>query len=416
MILQKKLLATKLRDKAMALNCLDLLEDADRCSPYHTLRKIYIDVLLPYLHPLSQMGVLYGGINSLGDPRSIFHSHLHVIALVLPKPIHTLEKMKRDDDLYTDAQKLNLHAAVKKAHYIINLELGSALKSALKTRHNTLKLPFNEAYRYLKKTFKSISNNLRNPLRTTILSSHSLDSLDTTQADKFSPSRYDRRRHWLVREPYEAIIVREPYHMMEKLMNKKTRDLLFKVLIQEYDAEEHNLYNIYRGINRTTDESFFPSLTAENTPSISFGTTLFAGFTGDLGATAFYLACSRSTCLAVALDKQEQFRDIMSGKNKVVIPPYNTIVGLVGGKGEIFHSRTKVPLTYYPYNIPQLLHTVNGAITAFYMVEEEKEEFVDHLKLFLDKRLKIIYDAHKEQEIKAQEEEFFFDDPFAELL
>jgi hypothetical protein len=414
----KQTITRQLRNKAMALNYY-LLDEPSPRQQYKTLAQIYTEILIPHLHPLSQMGEVYKGINSLGDPRSFHYSAHHTISAILPRPIKTTKEMPEKDSIYNDAQKLKNDSNVKKAHYTINCELGMAIKAFLLKKDSHLILHFYHAKNLLLEILSNISNNLKNPKRLTILSSSSLDSLsEKIEAEAFSPSQQDPRTWWRVRKPYDAIIVRQPYHLLEKLMNKKTKKMLLNVVQGEYSSEEHNCFNLYRGIERSgATAELFPGLKDDHTPSISFGTTLFSGFTGDLKATAFYLAHERSTCLSLSIDKQKKHLAIAKKTNNIVIPPYNTIIGFIGGIGELFHSRTKVPSTPCKHPIPQLHLEVNSAITKAYTVSIDQKIFTEHLRKFLAEKTHIIYESfHEKTASDTEDEDGSIDDLFAKFL
>jgi len=112
----KDAIIRQLRNKTMALNYY-LPYEPSSLQQYGTLAQIYTGILIPHLHPLSQMGEVYKGINSLGDPRSSHHSDHHTISTILPNAIKTEEKMEKEDSIYKNAQHLKNDSNVKKAHY-----------------------------------------------------------------------------------------------------------------------------------------------------------------------------------------------------------------------------------------------------------------------------------------------------------
>lgn len=116
----------------------------------------------------------------------------------------------------------------------------------------------------------------------------------------------------------------------------------------EYQAQNNDNFVIYRGANVTDDEQD-PS-TSKNDPinkrlnrSISFGSTLLGGIFLDKGACAYcYMSDfeERPVGYALLIKKKEYAQGQLS--NMFYIPPLITLLDLLG-KGEFFHTRTKVP-------------------------------------------------------------------------
>lgn len=119
----------------------------------------------------------------------------------------------------------------------------------------------------------------------------------------------------------------------------------------EYQAQPADKFVLYRGANVIDDEKD-PQTSAEDAiskrlnRSISFGSTLLGGIFQDDGACAYcYMAENeakpiRPTGYALLINKKEYAHGPLS--NMFYIPPITTILDLLG-RGEFFHSRSKVP-------------------------------------------------------------------------
>lgn len=109
--------------------------------------------------------------------------------------------------------------------------------------------------------------------------------------------------------------------------------------------------------------------------SISFGNSMFAGFLKDTSAcTYYYLLCMHSASqfgYSLFLDKKDYLMHVHSMYktfNLFYISPLASIAGIFGA-GELFHSRTKVPLPihskpshYFIHGLLENLNNVNGII------------------------------------------------------
>lgn len=110
----------------------------------------------------------------------------------------------------------------------------------------------------------------------------------------------------------------------------------------DYKAHDSNRFVLYRGTNRI-DDDIHPKKELKNR-SISFGSSLFAGILCDASASAYFyinkeIGMDSNYGYAVLIDKQLYANGILN--NMFVIPPLITLLGLTG-RGEFFHSRTKL--------------------------------------------------------------------------
>lgn len=110
----------------------------------------------------------------------------------------------------------------------------------------------------------------------------------------------------------------------------------------DYKAHDSNQFVLYRGTNRI-DDDIHPKDESKNR-SISFGSSLFAGILCDASASAYFyinkeVGMDTNYGYAVFIDKQLYADGVLN--NMFVIPPLITLLGLTG-RGEFFHSRTKV--------------------------------------------------------------------------
>lgn len=117
-----------------------------------------------------------------------------------------------------------------------------------------------------------------------------------------------------------------------------------KVVEIEYDAQNKNKFVLYRG-SSDIDYQYVPSKLFKSefgNRSISFGSTLLGGIFGDSGACAYCYMSDFSTSpvgYALLIDKKRYAEGDLS--NMFYIPPLITLLDLLG-KGEFFHSRSKV--------------------------------------------------------------------------
>lgn len=119
----------------------------------------------------------------------------------------------------------------------------------------------------------------------------------------------------------------------------------------EYQADSADKFVLYRGANVIDDEkdphtSAEDAITKRLNRSISFGSTLLGGIFQDDGACAYcYMAENeakpvRSAGYALLINKKEYAQGPLS--NMFYIPSLISILDLLG-RGEFFHSRSKVP-------------------------------------------------------------------------
>lgn len=364
--------------------------EGDATKQYQEINRIYKNILLARLHILSQMGELHGGMNALGDIRS-FEYIIHPLTVQMGRPLKTITKISKREELLSDAQKLNSKANVKKAHFVINDELGKQIIPFLEKTDSQVKLPFTGARKTLKLIRQKLSDNLRNPKRHIIISSHSLDTIE--EKEEYAPTKYDPRPYWFVRKPHQAIHVRKPYYLLEALGTKKAKLLLYAALENEYASEKENNFNIYRAEKIVTindKKHILMPLKHAYPHSFSFGLSLFAGFSGDLGATTFYLSIKRPICIALPVNKKMYHHDLEKNAHILVIPPYNTIVELVGGTGELFHARSKVPNIKHEKHISGICHKINDAIKELYVYTEKIPHIFSQLEILFKNNIKFL--------------------------
>ncbi|HBR70567.1 TPA: hypothetical protein DIC20_03375 [Candidatus Dependentiae bacterium] len=393
-----------LANKAVVFNFYN--DEGDKKEQYELINKIYTEILLPHLHILSQMGALHGGMNALGDFRSSAHRR-SPLTTSLPRPLKTITQIYNDQELYKDALLLNRHKNVADGHYAINKELGALIVNYLDKSGDKLQLPFLGAKKTLKLIRKKIANNLKNPKHHIIISSHSLDSIE--EKAEYTPTSHDPRSFWFVRKPYESIHVRTPYHILEDLNTKQAKLLLNATLESEYSSEKNDDFNIYRAekIFTLDDKKYILMPYKDKRPhSLSFGVSLFAGFGGDRGATTFYLSKNRNICITLAIPKRDYHKDFVQDDNVIFIPPYNTIVELAGGVGELFHARSKLPNVEHDYHISGICHKSNDAIEDLYVHKDDKEGILSKLSTLFKNKLTFLKSSDsislRDQEIEEE--------------
>lgn len=285
------------------------------------------EIIKKYTHPLSVMGCLHQGKEGYLRPS-----------------INIECKIGKE----INYDFINKHEDVIETHYTVNKELGAFVLPFLEKKNlwkvflrldaDDLQFPLCSARELVQSLLIKIIQNIR---KTTPIVTESIYNLLTKEEKENYEFAFGARPiKWYRFKGYYPFNF-EAYKAYHHFLTDKTTSFILSVIDDEYESEHKNKFNLYRGeLRQVNEESRFMEMIIDGVPrSLSFGTSLFAGFIHDLGACVFDYACKRPIFYGVGFNKSWDVHE----KDFIVISRYNTVVSFAFGEGEFFHARTKFP-------------------------------------------------------------------------